>query len=579
MSLANQFEWQMLALINAERAKIGAGPLKLEITLNSAAEDHSTWMIETDTFSHTGIAASNPGVRIANAGFDFSGGYGWAENIAARSLGSPDGYSGEIAGLHEQLMNSPGHRANILNPSYDFIGIGFEIGEYEGRTWAFVTQKFAYTQGQVSLDTDNLENYELQFNMDFDDNEVIGHVPAGLDATGSDPIWGGVDWDILSTGHGDDTLVGGAERDFLIGGDGNDLLFGETGPTGLDESGALITRLYQATLGRLPDLAGHRWWTNALESGLLSFEEIISGFLNSDEFSMIYGATTNEQFVTLLYQLVLDRAPDSNGFQYWVRLLDEGQSREGIVAGFALSDEFTHNTIGVSAYLSHDVVMGLYSDEVFRLYEATLERTPDTNGFKYWADALANGTTLTNVVEGFVGSNEFQQKYGSLNDMSFVTLLYNNVLDRAPDVDGFQYWLSTLSAGTSRANVVLGFSESPEFKANTEDKLFEFLTTGAALDEFGDRLSGGNGTNALVGGLGSDEFLFDLSGAFDTTIVDLEPWDIIVIENSHLATVEAFEALLVQDGANTVYSNDDTTITLLDTRVIDVIEADQITFV
>lgn len=143
----------MLELINAERASVGAGALQLELNLNQAAEDHSEWMIATDIFSHTGVGGSSPGTRMANAGFDFGTSYGWAENIAGRTIRLPDGFSDEVEGLHAQLMNSTGHRENLLNASYDYIGIGIEIGEFEGATWAFVTQKFARTNGDVDLDT------------------------------------------------------------------------------------------------------------------------------------------------------------------------------------------------------------------------------------------------------------------------------------------------------------------------------------------------------------------------------------------------------------------------------------------
>ncbi len=153
MSQANSLERQMLELINAERAKVGAPPLLLELNLNEAAEAHTEWMLSVDTFSHTGIGGSSPGTRMSNVGFDFSGSWGWAENIAGRTISSPSGYADEVISLHMQLMNSIGHRNNILNPSLEYIGIGIEIGEYKGSTWAMVTQNFARTDGSVDLDS------------------------------------------------------------------------------------------------------------------------------------------------------------------------------------------------------------------------------------------------------------------------------------------------------------------------------------------------------------------------------------------------------------------------------------------
>jgi hypothetical protein len=142
MSQATAYEQLMLELINAERAKVGAQPLASQGDLNGAAETHSRWMIEAEVFSHTGAGGSTPTQRMTDAGYDFSGSWSSAENIAWASLRDPSGYDDELQLLHTNLMNSPGHRTNLLNPAYREIGIGFEIGEYQGWQAAFVTQNF-----------------------------------------------------------------------------------------------------------------------------------------------------------------------------------------------------------------------------------------------------------------------------------------------------------------------------------------------------------------------------------------------------------------------------------------------------
>jgi hypothetical protein len=70
------------------------------------------------------------------------------------------------------------------------------------------------------------------------------------------------------------------------------------------------------------------------------------------------------------------------------------------------------------------------------------------------------------VANGFVGSAEFQSVYGALNDHDFVTLLYHNVLHRDPDAGGLTNWVNALAGGETRAQVVIGFSESPEHIGN-----------------------------------------------------------------------------------------------------------------
>ena len=71
------------------------------------------------------------------------------------------------------------------------------------------------------------------------------------------------------------------------------------------------------------------------------------------------------------------------------------------------------------------------------------------------------------MAANFIASPEFQSKYGSAVDSSqFITLLYNNVLHRAPDSGGLQYHLNELATGQTRADVLTHFSESPENQAN-----------------------------------------------------------------------------------------------------------------
>jgi hypothetical protein len=100
--------------------------------------------------------------------------------------------------------------------------------------------------------------------------------------------------------------------------------------------------------------------------------------------------------------------------------------------------------------------------QVYRLYEAALDRLPDPVGLAGWTHALNDGTSLQSVAAGFVGSQEFQNTYGALSDSAFITLLYNNVLHRAPDPNGLTGWEGYMAEGHTQADVLLGFTESQE---------------------------------------------------------------------------------------------------------------------
>ena len=74
-------------------------------------------MDDTMVFSHTGVDGSDPGDRIRDAGFQLSGDWTWGENIAFQSERGAPGITDDVINLHTSLMNSAGHRANILNLS------------------------------------------------------------------------------------------------------------------------------------------------------------------------------------------------------------------------------------------------------------------------------------------------------------------------------------------------------------------------------------------------------------------------------------------------------------------------------
>ncbi|MES2188379.1 MAG: DUF4214 domain-containing protein [Pseudomonadota bacterium] len=103
--------------------------------------------------------------------------------------------------------------------------------------------------------------------------------------------------------------------------------------------------------------------------------------------------------------------------------------------------------------------------EAYRLYQAAFNRTPDTAGLGYHVRNLDKGVSLHDVALGFVSSPEFASSYGPLDNTGFVTQLYANVLHRAPDAGGLAYHVGNLNAGVARADVLIGFSESPENQA------------------------------------------------------------------------------------------------------------------
>ncbi|MDH3301179.1 MAG: DUF4214 domain-containing protein [Acidimicrobiia bacterium] len=106
-------------------------------------------------------------------------------------------------------------------------------------------------------------------------------------------------------------------------------------------------------------------------------------------------------------------------------------------------------------------------DSITRLYLAVFDRDPDPAGRNYWVNQYVNGVGLPRIAEAFMASNEWQRRIGDVDDAAFITLLYNNVLERDPDPGGRRYWVDRAANGFTRTDLVLSFSESGEFVRRT----------------------------------------------------------------------------------------------------------------
>lgn len=128
-------EWQMLDLVNQERAKAGVGPLQMDSKLVEIARLKSQDMIDKNYFAHTSPTYGDPFQMMRSFGVTYTTA---GENLA----GNPS-----LTGGHTSLMNSPGHRANILNSDFTHIGIGVVKG---GKYGLMITQLFTKPTGATT---------------------------------------------------------------------------------------------------------------------------------------------------------------------------------------------------------------------------------------------------------------------------------------------------------------------------------------------------------------------------------------------------------------------------------------------
>ena len=124
------------------------------------------------------------------------------------------------------------------------------------------------------------------------------------------------------------------------------------------------------------------------------------------------------------------------------------------------------------------------------LYQSSLGRAADPAGRAYWVGQVQGGVKLDVVGVQFYGSQEYYQRAGG-SDADFVSSLYRNILGRAPDAPGQQYWEARLADGSARLDdVAAGFYSSLESRRSRAGALHMRLLGPVPSGEVRDALAG-----------------------------------------------------------------------------------------
>lgn len=138
--------------------------------------------------------------------------------------------------------------------------------------------------------------------------------------------------------------------------------------------------------------------------------------------------------------------------------------------GGASSSPFIEGT-GINILQFSDRTLFVLSEaqaQVGRLYEAAFNRAPDFDGLDFWLGVRNAGNSVTGIAQSFTTSAEYQNLYSGLGNQQFVERLYLNVLNRPGEASGVSYWTDALNRGATQAQVLSGFSDSPENVTNTQ---------------------------------------------------------------------------------------------------------------
>ncbi len=229
---------------------------------------------------------------------------------------------------------------------------------------------------------------------------------------------------------------------------------------------AFVSRMYTVALGREAEEAGLKDWSSQLENKTNDGAGLAHGFIMSDEFRK--KGLDDKEYLDILYATFFDREPDEGGYNDWMGKLKSGTARSAVLAGFTNSEEFSNlcEKFGIlRGYMYSDgsAANAGIGQFVSRLYSKALGRTGESAGINDWTTQIATRATTAEqtATNGFFNSAEFQQK--DLTNSEFLDILYATFFDRVADEGGKTEWQNKMQAGTSRGDVILGFSRSEEF--------------------------------------------------------------------------------------------------------------------
>jgi hypothetical protein len=147
-----------------------------------------------------------------------------------------------------------------------------------------------------------------------------------------------------------DSISGRDDRDMVA--NINRLQFSDTNlalDTDKGEIAGSAYRIYKAAFDRAPDAGGLGFWIDAMDDGA-SLLSVAAGFISSPEFEKLYGSNVSDRdYVTKLYNNVLDRNPDQGGYDFWLGALANGATREDILVNFSESKENIANVADLIA--------------------------------------------------------------------------------------------------------------------------------------------------------------------------------------------------------------------------------------
>ncbi len=208
-------------------------------------------------------------------------------------------------------------------------------------------------------------------------------------------------------------------------------------------------------------------WIEDIENGL-SLADIIDKMIKSEEFFPVF--QNDSEYIKSIYKAVFQKEIDDETFQeLYEKISSTKLSKEGLLYYLAkkrsFEDMLKADTAFSSIFFNSSKKEEIEKLTAFvkRMYTTALGRDAEPGGLNYWELMLSAGKkSPQEIAVFFFTSEEFQNQ--NLTDEEFLDRLYQTVLDRKADEEGYEYWLNKMEEGMSREDIIKSFIDSKEFQ-------------------------------------------------------------------------------------------------------------------
>jgi uncharacterized protein DUF4214/hemolysin type calcium-binding protein len=295
-------------------------------------------------------------------------------------------------------------------------------------------------------------------------------------------IEGGAGDDHIRSSIGDDTVFGGSGDDFIFSDIGQDRLYG--GP-GNDELRSTEKGIFGSDVSvgatAVYDYPSSNFIIN-VEQNVARIHTELQSIVPFDHYEGIGPSAPLDTVLLMRTISVQDKVADREGTDTLVNIdFLEFQDRtidlnELSTFHFHTNEEVHHLTGDATALnigaLRDAVELGdAEARELVEIYTAFFDRAPDALGLYFWAQHVVKGLSLEEVAGHLAASVEAQALF-PFDDgpAAFISAVYQNVLNRAPDADGLAFWSGVLEAGQiSRGELVLEIIRGTRAEASADD--------------------------------------------------------------------------------------------------------------